>query len=148
MVDWDGLDIANEKAKMTGYQLADALRWLGQRAEAGTKRHRMSVSDKICTLWTSGQSGHRTRQSGRAHLEGIVQPVPIWKTDIKSMMMMTMMMTQSNSCVKWLCYKTRCVGYVTYSSLVLNAHAQRQQSSAIMPCQSTLSEFSPKYCSL
>jgi len=49
---------------------------LGQRARAGTKRHGTSVSDKICALLTSrqsGQTGHRTRQSGGAHLEGIVR---------------------------------------------------------------------------
>jgi len=94
MVDWDGLDISSEKAEMTGCPLAEALRWLGQRARAGTTRHGMSVSDKICALWTSRQSGHRTGQSGGAHLERIIQPVLAWKTDVKPMMMMMMMLLQ------------------------------------------------------
>jgi len=55
------LNILNEKAEMTGCPLAEALRWQGQTAGTGIKRHGMSVSG-----------------SG-ALLEGIVQPVPAWK---------------------------------------------------------------------
>jgi len=45
----------------------------------------------IMMLWTSRQSGHRTRQSGAAQFEGIAQPVSASKTDVKPMTMMTVM---------------------------------------------------------